>query len=61
MASRPIQILIVAAHPAEVARYAAGHTGLAGFFVGQVMRATHGRADPAIVRELLEESLNDAM
>ncbi len=52
---------VVAAHPAEVARYAAGHTGLAGFFVGQVMRATHGRADPAIVRELLEESLNDAM
>ncbi|WP_420615077.1 glutamine--tRNA ligase/YqeY domain fusion protein [Candidatus Palauibacter sp.] len=51
---------VVAAHPAEVARYAAGHTGLAGFFVGQVMRATHGRADPAIVRELLEESLNDA-
>ncbi|WP_420449685.1 glutamine--tRNA ligase/YqeY domain fusion protein [Candidatus Palauibacter sp.] len=51
---------VVAAHPTEVARYAAGHTGLAGFFVGQVMRATHGRADPAIVRELLEESLNDA-
>ena len=51
---------VVAAHPVEVARYAAGHTGLAGFFVGQVMRATHGRADPAIVRELLEESLNDA-
>ena len=51
---------VVAAHPAEVARYAAGHTGLAGFFVGQVMRATHGRADPAIVRQLLEESLNDA-
>ena len=51
---------VVAAHPAEVARYAAGQTGLAGFFVGQVMRATHGRADPAIVRELLEESLNDA-
>ena len=51
---------VVAAHPVEVQRYAAGHTGLAGFFVGQVMRATHGRADPAIVRELLEESLNDA-
>ncbi|MYA34917.1 MAG: glutamine--tRNA ligase/YqeY domain fusion protein [Gemmatimonadales bacterium] len=57
---REIVAGVVAAHPAEVARYAAGHTGLAGFFVGQVMRATHGRADPAIVRKLLEESLNDA-
>ena len=51
---------VVAAHPAEVARYAAGHTGLAGFFVGQVMRKTGGRADPAIVRAVLEESLDDA-
>ena len=50
---------VAAGHAAEVARYAAGQTGLIGFFVGQVMRATNGRADPAIVKRLLQERLND--
>src|SRR5690606_15915410 len=39
----------VAAHPDEVAAYRGGKQGLKGFFVGQVMRATGGRADPALV------------
>ncbi|WP_420463545.1 glutamine--tRNA ligase/YqeY domain fusion protein [Candidatus Palauibacter sp.] len=48
---------VLASHPAEVERYAAGQMGLIGFFVGQVMRATDGRADPTMVKQLLEESL----
>ena len=48
---------VLAGHAAEVERYAAGQTGLIGFFVGQVMRATKGRADPAMVKQLLEETL----
>ena len=47
----------IALHPDKVARYRDGQTGLAGFFVGQVMRETEGRADPAIVKSLVEESL----
>ena len=48
----------LAAHPAEVARYRAGATKLRGFFVGQVMRVTGGRADPKLVAELLAEKLD---
>ena len=49
---------IVAEHPEEAAKYRAGKTGLLGWFVGQVMRETRGRANPkevqAILRRLLE-------
>ncbi len=48
---------VIEEHPDEVDRFRGGQVGLAGFFVGQVMRATEGRADPALVRELVEESL----
>jgi len=48
---------IVADHPDEADRYRAGQAGLAGFFVGQVMRATKNRADAALVRKIVEESL----
>ena len=45
------------AHPAEHAAYRGGKAGLLGFFVGQVMRATGGRADPALVRRVVERAL----
>ncbi|MFO8149069.1 MAG: glutamine--tRNA ligase/YqeY domain fusion protein [Trueperaceae bacterium] len=49
----------VAAHPAEAAAFRGGKQALVGFFVGQVMRATGGRADPraaqAAVRAALAE------
>ena len=48
----------VAAHPDEVAAYRGGKQGLKGFFVGQVMRATGGRADPALVQRLVGEALD---
>lgn len=48
---------VLDAHPDEVAAYLAGKQGLIGFFVGQAMRATGGRADPKAVRSALEEAL----
>jgi aspartyl-tRNA(Asn)/glutamyl-tRNA(Gln) amidotransferase subunit B len=47
----------LAAHPAQVAQYAA-NPKLLGFFVGQVMKATGGRANPALVNELLKRKLS---
>ncbi|MFI5235937.1 MAG: Asp-tRNA(Asn)/Glu-tRNA(Gln) amidotransferase subunit GatB, partial [Gemmatimonadales bacterium] len=37
---------VLAAHPGEVARYNGGETKLIGFFVGQVMKKSGGKADP---------------
>ncbi len=48
---------VLAEHPTEVARYRAGKTQLIGWFVGQVMRATRGKANPALVRQLLQKYL----
>jgi len=41
----------------KVAEYRAGRDKLYGFFVGQVMRATQGKANPALVNELLKKKL----
>ena len=49
---------IVEASPEEVARYRAGRPQLLGWFVGQVMRETRGRADARRVTALLEEALS---
>jgi aspartyl-tRNA(Asn)/glutamyl-tRNA(Gln) amidotransferase subunit B len=46
----------LAAHPAQIAQYAANPKVL-GFFVGQVMKATGGKANPALVNELLRKKL----
>lgn len=48
---------VVAAHPAEVARYRGGETKLMGFFVGQVMKRSGGKADPKGVQPVLQERL----
>ncbi len=47
----------LAAHPAVVADYRAGKTNVAGFLVGQVMKASRGKADPALVNALLQRKL----
>ncbi|MDJ0783030.1 MAG: Asp-tRNA(Asn)/Glu-tRNA(Gln) amidotransferase subunit GatB [Desulfosarcinaceae bacterium] len=44
-------------HPDEVARLKAGNQKLMGFFVGQVMRSTKGKANPKIVNQLLAQKL----
>ena len=48
---------VVGAHPAEVDAYRGGKQQLIGFFTGQVMRASGGRADPKRVQELLRDRL----
>ncbi|MDR3357962.1 MAG: Asp-tRNA(Asn)/Glu-tRNA(Gln) amidotransferase subunit GatB [Desulfovibrio sp.] len=47
----------IAANPAEAAAFRGGRTKLLSFFVGQVMRATKGKANPALVNELLNKKL----
>jgi aspartyl-tRNA(Asn)/glutamyl-tRNA(Gln) amidotransferase subunit B len=48
---------VLAAYPAEVARYRGGELKLMGFFVGQVMKKSKGKADPKGVQPVLQEKL----
>jgi aspartyl-tRNA(Asn)/glutamyl-tRNA(Gln) amidotransferase subunit B len=48
---------VLGAHTAEVGRYKGGETKLLQFFVGQVMKASRGKADPKLTQRLLEERL----
>jgi aspartyl-tRNA(Asn)/glutamyl-tRNA(Gln) amidotransferase subunit B len=50
---------VLAAHPAEVARFRSGETKLMGFFVGQVMKRSQGKADPKGVQPVLVEKLRE--
>jgi aspartyl-tRNA(Asn)/glutamyl-tRNA(Gln) amidotransferase subunit B len=49
---------VIAANPAQVAQYKAGKKTVAGFFVGQVMRASKGQANPALLNELVGKKLD---
>jgi glutaminyl-tRNA synthetase len=51
---------VVAEHPDKADAFRQGKTGLMGFFMGQVMRRTGGRADPERARALLEAELGGA-
>jgi aspartyl-tRNA(Asn)/glutamyl-tRNA(Gln) amidotransferase subunit B len=48
---------VVSANPEQVESYRNGKTSLIGWFVGQVMRKTGGKADPQIARATLEDLL----
>ena len=48
---------VMAANPGQLAAYRSGKDKLFGFFVGQVMKATGGKANPAQVNELLQKRL----
>jgi aspartyl-tRNA(Asn)/glutamyl-tRNA(Gln) amidotransferase subunit B len=48
---------ILAANPKQVEQYKSGKTTVLGFFVGQVMKASRGQANPAAVNQLLKEKL----
>jgi aspartyl-tRNA(Asn)/glutamyl-tRNA(Gln) amidotransferase subunit B len=48
---------VIAANPREVEAYRGGKTKLIGFFVGEVMKATRGQANPKTVNELLRKQL----
>ena len=49
---------VVARHPAQAAEYRAGKDRVVGFLVGQVMKATGGKANPQLVQELLRAALS---
>ncbi len=49
---------ILGKHADKVAQYRGGKTGLLGFFVGQVVKASAGKADPALVQKLLGQRLS---
>jgi len=49
---------VIADNPAQLGQYRAGKQKLLGFFVGQVMKATRGQANPAQVNQLLKKTLD---
>jgi aspartyl-tRNA(Asn)/glutamyl-tRNA(Gln) amidotransferase subunit B len=49
---------VIAANPDKVAEYKGGKDKLFGFFVGQVMKAMAGKANPGVVNELLKKALD---
>jgi aspartyl-tRNA(Asn)/glutamyl-tRNA(Gln) amidotransferase subunit B len=50
---------VIAANPRQLEQYRAGKTTLKGFFVGQIMKATKGQANPQVVNELLAKKLDE--
>ncbi|NJN88841.1 MAG: Asp-tRNA(Asn)/Glu-tRNA(Gln) amidotransferase subunit GatB [Leptolyngbyaceae cyanobacterium SL_7_1] len=54
----PIIDQVIADNPKELEKYRAGRNNLLGFFVGQVMKQTGGRADPKLTNQLLTKKLN---
>ena len=48
---------VIAANPKQVEQYRAGKSGLLGFLVGQLMKASRGQANPASANEILRQKL----
>jgi len=48
---------VIKNNPSQVEQYKSGKVGLLGFFVGNVMKATHGQANPAMVSDILKAKL----
>jgi aspartyl-tRNA(Asn)/glutamyl-tRNA(Gln) amidotransferase subunit B len=48
---------VIAGHPQEAGRFRSGDEKLLGFFVGQVMKTTKGKANPKMLNELLKKKL----
>lgn len=48
---------VIAGNPGQVEQYKSGKQGVVGWFVGQVMKATGGKANPKMVNELLRKKL----
>ena len=48
---------VLARYPDEIAKYRAGKGGMLDWLMGQVMRESRGKANPNIVRELLQKAL----
>ena len=58
-ALEPVVARVIDAHPAQAADYRGGKEGLLGFFVGQVMKETQGKANPRVVNELVRQRLDE--
>ncbi|MDQ3381663.1 MAG: Asp-tRNA(Asn)/Glu-tRNA(Gln) amidotransferase subunit GatB [Actinomycetota bacterium] len=54
----PIVARVLEASPGQVDAYRSGKEGLLGFFVGQVLKETGGKANPRVVSELIRERLD---
>ncbi|NOY79240.1 MAG: Asp-tRNA(Asn)/Glu-tRNA(Gln) amidotransferase subunit GatB [Calditrichaeota bacterium] len=52
-----VVVEVIESHPAELEKYLAGKESLIGFFMGQVMKATRGKANPKLVNDLLRKKL----
>lgn len=50
---------IIAENPEQAETYRGGKTAILGWFVGQIMQATQGKANPQMAREVLEEKLSE--
>ena len=50
---------IIASNPQNVESYKAGKNNLLGWFVGQVMKQTQGKANPGVVNKLLKDKLDN--
>lgn len=55
----PIIDDVIEEHPDEVQRFKEGKKGLIGFFIGQVMQRSQGKANPGLVREIITERLEE--
>eukprot|EP00877_Chromochloris_zofingiensis_P003598 jgi/Chrzof1/13239/Cz07g25240.t1 len=51
---------VLAANPKQLSEYKAGKTKLAGFFTGQVMKASQGKVNPALMNQVLMRKLAEA-
>ena len=55
----PIVDDIIKNNPDEVQRFKEGKKQLIGFFIGQAMKASQGKANPKLVKDLINKKLND--
>ena len=59
-ALREAVLQVIANNPGQLGQYKSGKTALFGFFVGQTMKATQGKANPQLVNEIVKEELEKA-
>ncbi|HUG39493.1 MAG TPA: glutamine--tRNA ligase/YqeY domain fusion protein [Longimicrobiales bacterium] len=57
-ALEPVVTRVIAANPGKVEEYRGGRTALLGFFMGQVMKETGGKANPEVARRILSAALD---
>ncbi len=55
----PIVDEVLRSNPEEVQRYLGGKKGLIGFFIGQIMQKSQGKANPGMVRDLVQKKITE--